>query len=75
MKNRRRGFFGHHDFRIGTYINGNYFVQSDWTGTKVKRTLRVGEDFNPDFPDSIDLKITNSCSHACPFCHEDSSSA
>ena len=72
MKNRRRGFFGHHDFRIGTYINGNYFVQSDWTGTKVKRTLRVGEDFNPDFPDSIDLKITNSCSHACPFCHEDS---
>lgn len=56
-----------------TYINGNYFVQNDpWTGSKLKRTLRVGEDFIPSFPDSIDLKITNSCSNACPFCHESS---
>lgn len=26
----------------------------------------------PDFPDSIDLKITNKCSWACPYCHESS---
>ena len=56
----------------GTYINGNYFVKNTWTGSKIKRALRVGEEFDPDFPDSIDLKITTSCSRGCKFCHENS---
>lgn len=56
-----------------TYLNGNYLVSIDTiTGTKIRRSLRIGEEFKPDFPDSIDLKITNSCSHGCPFCHESS---
>lgn len=54
------------------YINGNYFVNLDYTGTKVKRALRVGEELSPRFPDSIDLKITNKCLNNCPFCHESS---
>lgn len=57
---------------VGTYINGNYSVSVDSWGTKTKRALRVGEPFMPVHPDSIDLKITNSCSWGCPFCHENS---
>lgn len=62
------------EYSPGTYINGNYFVTGNpETGTRIKRTLRVGEDFKPEFPDSIDLKITGVCRYGCPFCHEDSS--
>lgn len=53
------------------YINGNYVVS--WRDTTViKRALRHGEELIPDFPDSIDLKITNKCSWGCPYCHESS---
>lgn len=55
-----------------SYINGNYCVSLDSDGTKVKRTLRRGEIFQPAFPDSIDLKITGKCKIGCPFCHENS---
>lgn len=62
------------EYYPGTYINGNYYVTGNpTTGTRIKRTLRVGEDFKPVFPDSIDLKITGVCKKGCPFCHEDSS--
>lgn len=54
------------------YVNGNYFVRPLRNGGLEKRTLRVGEDFKPEFPDSIDLKITNSCKWGCSFCHESS---
>lgn len=37
-----------------------------------KRAFRAGEEFMPDFPDSIDLKITNKCEWSCPWCHESS---
>ena len=55
------------------YINGNYIVDSRNFGRdKVYKALRINENFEPDFPDSIDLKITNKCSHGCSFCHESS---
>ena len=55
------------------YVNGNYLVTSTCFGsTRRFSTLRLDEDFNPDFPDSIDLKITNKCSNGCPYCHESS---
>lgn len=54
------------------YINGNYFVMSRRDGSKVKRALRFDEDLCADFPDSIDLKITNACSIGCKYCHESS---
>ena len=55
------------------YVNGNYMVSSDFFGnTRRFSTLRIGEDFMPDFPDSVDLKITNKCSNNCPYCHESS---
>lgn len=58
------------------YINGNYIVKTARYGSSFfglwKRALRIGEDLKSEFPDSIDLKISNRCSHGCPFCHESS---
>lgn len=53
------------------YSNGNYYVTRQGS-TMTKRCFRVGEDFIPEFPDSIDLKISNRCSIGCPYCHEKS---
>lgn len=54
------------------YVNGNYFVSYVETGGKTKSCFRVGDTFEPAFPDSIDIKITNQCSNGCPYCHESS---
>ena len=54
------------------YLNGNYFVFYSYREKVYKRCLRIDEDLIADFPDSIDLKITNKCSHNCPYCHENS---
>lgn len=58
------------------YINGNYIVKTSSYGSSFfglwKRALRIGEELRSEFPDSIDLKITDRCSHGCPFCHESS---
>ena len=56
---------------LHTYKNGNYTVFLYTDGTKEK----VTEDdfFKADFPDSMDLKITNFCDANCPMCHENSS--
>lgn len=53
------------------YKNGNYIVTTSGINLE-KRCLRRGEDFKPEFPDSIDLKISNRCSSGCPYCHESS---
>ena len=53
------------------YQNGNYEVTLYEDGTKVKRT--EDDFFVADFPDSIDLKITDYCENGCPMCHENSS--
>lgn len=55
---------------LGTYENGNYTVMLLADGTKIrfnnKATMRA------DFPESIDLKISNRCNKGCPMCHEQS---
>jgi hypothetical protein len=56
---------------IAFYENGNYTVRLFDDGTKVKRT--DGDFFAAEFPDSIDLKITDYCDLGCPMCHERSS--
>lgn len=53
------------------YTNGNYFVEiNKKDGTKIRTTLE--DDFQAEFPENIDIKITNWCDMACPFCHENS---
>ena len=56
---------------IALYQNGNYLVKLYSDGTKIKQT--GADDFIAEFPDSIDLKITNYCDQNCPMCHERSS--
>ena len=57
---------------LGTYVNGNTIVAMYEDGTKV-RYIRDGEKAAPEFPESMDLKITNRCDLGCPMCAECSS--
>ena len=56
---------------LDIYKNGNYIVRIYSDGTKIKSSK--DDKFIADFPDSIDLKITNYCDLNCPMCHEKSS--
>ena len=54
---------------LSRYQNGNYIVKIYSDGTKI----RIGGDvLEPEFPESIDLKITNRCPYNCPFCYANS---
>lgn len=56
---------------IITNQNGNAAISIDLsTGTKIRRVS--GEKYSPDYPETIDLKITNYCDAGCGFCHESS---
>lgn len=57
---------------LGTYVNGNTIVAMYDDGTKVRYT-KTGEKPAPEYPESIDLKITNMCDLGCSFCAEHSS--
>ena len=52
---------------LGTYVNGNTIVVMREDGTK-ERYIRDGEKPAPEFPESMDLKITNRCDLGCPMC-------
>ncbi len=52
------------------YDNGNCHVTLDTaTGTKTRECDGIPK---PEFPESIDLKITDRCNKGCTFCHESS---
>ena len=54
---------------VKSYKNGSYWVHINTeTGTRVM----LGDTRYPEFPDSIDLKITDCCRYGCPFCYENS---
>lgn len=55
---------------IGAYKNGNYTVNIFSDGTKIRFTEY--DKFNAQFPENIDLKITDYCNMGCKFCHENS---
>ncbi|GIW61133.1 MAG: hypothetical protein KatS3mg087_2199 [Patescibacteria group bacterium] len=55
---------------LGEYNNGNGRVRIYDDGTKV--IGYVGDRYRPEFPDSIDVKITDYCDMGCPYCHESS---
>ena len=53
---------------IARYKNGNTTVKIDLLdGTRVMET--EDDDFNLDFPVSMDLNIGNKCDGGCPFCY------
>lgn len=56
---------------IVRYKNGNYTVTIDLrTGTKIRENNL--DYFHADFPESMDIKITNRCHNGCVMCHEHS---
>jgi len=54
---------------LNQYINGNTLVTIYNDGTKIRE---YNKDPQPEFPESIDLKITDYCDMGCPYCHESS---
>lgn len=55
---------------LRSYKNGNYQVSMYSDGTKIRESK--DNALFPEFPESIDLKITNRCDLGCPYCHEES---
>ena len=50
------------------YKNGNYVVAiNDTDGTKIRRT--EDDEFCAEFPESMDINITQKCNGCCPFCY------
>ena len=58
---------------LGKYKNGNYNVMIFDDGTKIRENKL--DNLTPEFPENIDLKITNYCDMNCPMCHEDSNTS
>lgn len=54
---------------MGVYKNGNTIVKIEEDGTKY-RYSPDNEPAKPEFPESMDIKITNRCQMMCPQCHE-----
>ena len=54
---------------ITKHMNGNLLIEIQDDGTKTREY--AGEP-QPEFPESIDVKITNKCDGGCPYCHEES---
>lgn len=55
---------------IGSYKNGNYKVFIFDDGSMIRHTEE--DTYKAEFPDSMDIKITNRCDGNCMFCHEKS---
>jgi len=55
---------------LNEYKNGNYNVKIYDDGTKVRETEE--DEFIAEFPENIDIKISNRCDLGCAFCHENS---
>ena len=58
---------------LGEYDNGNYHVTIYEDGTKVRETFdENATEFIAEYPECMDVKITNRCGKNCSFCHENS---
>lgn len=60
---------------LGRYRNGNYVVSLLSDGTKIRETVDPdATKFEADFPENIDIKVSNKCDMGCAYCHEASTS-
>lgn len=58
---------------LHSYLNGNVHVKLFDDGTKIQEWDGDSySDAKPEFPNSMDVKITNYCDLECKFCHEKS---
>lgn len=55
--------------------NGNYYIlYGNMFHKKEKLRLQIDSipDMIPEYPELVDMKITNACEHKCPFCYMNS---
>lgn len=58
--------------------NGNYYLNIGHTASGMRYSQRLvpedmdASDIIPEFPELVDLKITNACSAGCAWCYQDS---
>ena len=55
--------------------NGNYYIlYGNMFHKKEKLRLQIDSipDIIPEYPELVDMKITNACEHKCPFCYMNS---
>lgn len=55
--------------------NGNYYIlYANMFHQKEKLRLQIDSipDLIPEYPELVDMKITNKCEHKCPFCYMNS---
>ena len=50
------------------FINGNVLIKNPSRFFKSHKSLRIGVPRIYDFPDTIEIKITNKCIHQCLYC-------
>lgn len=53
---------------LGKYKNGNYFVKIYDDGTKIRYNNL--DNLTAEFPECIDLNISNQCFHGCKYCYQ-----
>ena len=53
---------------LGKYKNGNYYVAIYSDGTKIRYNNL--DNLTPQFPECIDLNISNKCSKGCKYCYQ-----
>lgn len=56
---------------LNKYLNGNVTVTLFDNGTKIQE-WDDNEGAHPDYPNSMDIKITDYCDLGCAWCHEKS---
>ena len=56
---------------LNKYLNGNVTVTLFDNGTKIQE-WDDNEGVHPDYPNSMDIKITNYRNAGCSYCHEKS---
>ena len=57
------------DTKYNVVKNGNYWVgHNRWKGNRIRFNFD-GNECIPQYPELIDLKITNKCDHGCKFCY------
>ena len=54
---------------VAVYKNGNSIIKINLSnGTKIRETK--DDEFNLEFPESLDINCTNFCTGGCPFCYQ-----
>lgn len=51
------------------FKNGNYYIVNDWLDMKLRACVERQHTPIPEYPELIDVNLTNYCTHACKCCY------